>query len=283
MILQALIFDVDGTLAETEEIHRKAFNQAFSEAGLDWHWSQEHYRKLLTISGGKERIRHFIHNISHDSDEYKSFLEAVAENKLEPLDDTSLNLWIASLHLLKGAHYAEIMAAGEIELRPGVERLIREAHHNGLRLAIATTTSMENITALFNATMGNEVLDWFEVIGAAEQAPVKKPDPSVYLWVLQQLDLPGSQCLAIEDTHNGVCAATGADIPVLITQSYYSEGEDFSGAVTVLTDLGEPDSPYRILANVNTDVNSDFSNKADRMNTFVDVEQLRYWASTINE
>ena len=230
MNLQALIFDVDGTLAETEEVHRKAFNRAFADAGLDWHWSRERYRELLAVSGGKERIRHFI-----------------GEDDPAQAQRPDLDAWIAGLHQAKTRHYAEMMAAGEAELRPGVERLIREAHRIGLRLAIATTTSMANITALFDATMGHEALAWFEVIGAAEQAPVKKPDPSVYLWVLEQLKLPPDACLAIEDTRNGVQAATAAGIPVLVTESFYSQGEDFTGAIAVLTDLGEPHRPHQIL------------------------------------
>lgn len=233
MKLQALIFDVDGTLAETEEIHRKAFNLAFADEGLDWLWSRERYRDLLAVSGGKERMLHYL-------------------TEEDPLQSQRENLaaWIAELHQSKTAHYTGLMAAGEIELRPGVERLIREARQAGLRLAIATTTSMANITALFDATLGEEVLSWFEVIGAAEQATLKKPDPLVYRWVLEQLDLPAAECLAIEDTHNGVQSACGAGIPVLVTQSYYSEGEDFSGAVAVLSDLGEPHQPYQVLAGV---------------------------------
>lgn len=235
MKLQALIFDVDGTLAETEEIHRRAFNRAFAEAGLDWHWSRERYRELLATSGGKERIRRYME-----------------EEGAEQLGRNDLDEWIAGLHKAKTRHYTGMMAAGEVELRPGVERLIREAHALGLRLAIATTTTMANITALFDATVGHEVLEWFEVVGAAEQAPVKKPDPSVYLWVLEQLDLSPDVCLAIEDTRNGVLAARAAGLPVLVTESYYSQGEDFSGALAVLSDLGEPHSPHEVLAGSST-------------------------------
>ncbi|HID45838.1 MAG TPA: HAD family hydrolase, partial [Chromatiaceae bacterium] len=158
MNLKALIFDVDGTLAETEEIHRKAFNRAFAEAGLDWRWSRERYRELLAISGGKERIRLYIEQ------EHQDFLQR-----------PNLQEWIAGLHKNKTAIYADIIAAGEVELRPGVERLIREARQAGLKLAIATTTSMSNIVALFDATLGREALDWFDAIGGAEQAPNKKP------------------------------------------------------------------------------------------------------------
>ncbi len=253
MQLKALIFDVDGTLAETEEIHRKAFNRAFADAGLNWHWSRECYRELLVVSGGKERIRHYI-----------------SENDPKQAYRKNLTQWIADLHQAKTAHYTRIMATGEVELRPGVERLIRQAHADGLRLAIATTTSMANITALFDATLGAEILNWFDAIGAAEQAAIKKPDPSVYLWVLQQLKLPATECLAIEDTRNGIQAAKSAAIPVLVTQSYYSEGEDFSGALAVLSDLGEPDRPYQALAGF------------DKKPGLVTPEQLHTWYTATN-
>ena len=251
MSLQALIFDVDGTLAETEETHRKAFNRTFADAGLDWQWDRERYRELLAVSGGKERIRQF-----------------VAEEDPAQAERIDFDEWVAGLHRAKTIHYANMMAAGEIELRPGVERLIREAHTDSLRLAIATTTSMANIEALFDATLGRESLCWFNVVAAAEQAPVKKPDHAVYFRVLEGLRLPAADCLAIEDTRNGVLAASAAGIPVLVTQSYYSEGEDFSGALAVLSDLGEPDCHYRVLAGI------------DDVPGWVDTKGLRSWLAT---
>ena len=235
MTLKAILFDVDGTLAETEEIHRKAFNRAFADAGLDWHWSRERYRSLLTTSGGKERIRRYM-----------------AEENAPSLSSqwVDINGWIAELHQAKTKIYADMMAAGEVELRPGVERLIREARQAGLKLAIATTTTPDNIRALFQATLGEEALAWFDVIGDAETSPEKKPDPSVYLHVLEQLALTPQDCVAIEDTRNGVLAARAASVPVLVTQSFYSEGEDFDGAFAVLSDLGEPDKPCRVISGV---------------------------------
>ncbi len=236
MSFKALIFDVDGTLAETEEAHRKAFNKAFAEAGLDWNWSRERYRELLAVSGGKERILQFIR------DEAQSWLQK-----------EGLEAWIAELHKEKTRIYAEMMAAGEVGLRPGVERLIDEAREADIRLAIATTTTNANIDALFEATLGLHALDWFDVVGAAAQAPVKKPDPSVYQWVLDALSLSPQECIAIEDTRNGVLAARGADIPVVVTQSFYSAGEDFSGALAVISDLGEPDAPFDPLGGLATE------------------------------
>jgi HAD superfamily hydrolase (TIGR01509 family) len=228
--LQALIFDVDGTLAETEEGHRKAFNQAFTEAGLSWRWDRRRYSELLAVSGGKERIRRFV----ADEDPTRAGLAGYDE-------------WVLGLHRAKTAAYLRLMAGGEIELRPGVARLIREAHTEGLRLAIATTTTGANVTALFEATLGTDWLSRFEVVAAAEQAPTKKPDPSVYQWVLERLRLPADACLAIEDTHNGLLAASAIGIRVLVTPSTYSQDDDFGGALAVVSNLGEPGSPYRAL------------------------------------
>ncbi len=254
MTLQALIFDVDGTLAETEEVHRRAFNRAFAEAGLDWHWRRERYRELLKTSGGKERI-----------------LRHIREEHPELLARADLDEWIAGLHRAKTAHYKALMAAGEVELRPGVARLIGEARAQGLKLAIATTTTRANIDALFEATLGREALDWFAVIVAAEEAPVKKPDPSVYRVALARLGLPAAACLAIEDTRNGVLAARGAGVPVLVTQSFYSAGEDFDGALAVLSDLGEPDRPHQVLAG---DIDS---------RGWVTVDDLRRWLASAGQ
>jgi HAD superfamily hydrolase (TIGR01509 family) len=252
MGLQALIFDVDGTLAETEETHREAFNRAFADAGLEWRWGRGRYAELLAVSGGKERIRRF-----------------VEQDDPAHADRADFGEWVSGLHRAKTVAYANMLAAGDLELRPGVERLIREAHAEGLQLAIATTTSRANIEALFDATLGREWLSRFSVVAAAEQAPVKKPDPSVFLRALKGLRLPATDCLAIEDTRNGVLAATAAGIPVLATPSSYSEGEDFTGALAVLSDLGEPGCPYRVLTG------------SDDGPGWVDVERLRSWHATV--
>ena len=170
--LKALLFDVDGTLAETEEVHRLAFNRAFGEAGLDWTWDRQLYGKLLAVSGGRERIAHFIETCG-------ATLPAGA-------DAPAL---IAALHREKTRHYAAMLATGEIALRPGVERLLRQATGEGLRLAIVTTTSAANVMPLLQATVGRDAAQWFEVMCTAEQAPVKKPAPDAYLWTLQRLAL----------------------------------------------------------------------------------------------
>ncbi len=217
---RAIIFDVDGTLAETEEAHRKAFNRAFAAAGLDWQWDQALYRKLLAVTGGKERIRYFI----------EDFGGAGA-----PTD--GLDAYIKALHATKTEAYVEIVTGGELELRPGVRELIHAARDKGYRLAIATTTTPANIDALFAATLGESGHDLFEVICAGDSVPNKKPAPDVYLKALAELDLPAASCVAIEDSRNGLLSAVAAGIPAIVTPGIYTSGEDFGEAALVVDDL----------------------------------------------
>ncbi|PTQ87041.1 HAD family hydrolase [Nitrosomonas ureae] len=225
--LQAVLFDVDGTLADTEQDgHRVAFNAAFQQFNLDWNWDIDLYGKLLEITGGKERIRYFMENFVPTE-----------------LNKNDLTNWIASLHKAKTKYFESLMETGNIPLRPGVARLIQELRQKKIKFAIATTTTMENVTSLLKSTLGEESIDWFDVIGAGDIVPSKKPAPDIYHWVLNQLDLPAQQCIAIEDSENGLKSARAALLPTLITVSGYTHQQRFDEAVAVLSDLGEPSKP----------------------------------------
>ena len=228
--LQALIFDVDGTLAETEEAHREAFNQTFQELGLSWHWGQPLYKKLLDITGGKERIRHYV---SH-------YHTAHAKRLLK-------GNWVAELHKRKTARYAEMASSGEIALRPGVARLLAEARENGIRLAIATTTNMAPLTALFEGTLGSEAMGWFEAIAAGDMAHNKKPAPDLYELALAKLGVAPAACLALEDSRNGILSSTAAGLATVITKSAYTQDQEFPEAIAVLDNLGEPHIAFKPL------------------------------------
>jgi len=223
-MLRALIFDVDGTLADTESAHRAAFNHAFGELGLDWHWEEALYTELLEISGGKERILHYWKQVNPD-------MKALSGHAVQ---DT-----VARIHELKTAHYEAAVASGAVALRPGVLALIDEALVQGLQLAIATTTSPVNIAALLRQAMGPAWRHNFSAIGDASSAPVKKPHPQVYLQMLEALKLDARDCLAFEDSGNGLKAATLAGLATIITPTRYTRHHDFNRALHVLPDLGE--------------------------------------------
>ena len=223
--LQALIFDVDGTLAETEELHRHAFNAAFAEAGLDWHWDQAAYAGLLEVTGGKERIAR-----------YMATLPA-------PLGGDA----VRRLHAAKTAHYVAAVEAGKVMLRPGVRRLLLEARAAGLRLAIATTTSPANVDALLHATLEADGPGLFDVVGAGDVVPRKKPAPDIYRWVLDRLGLSATCCIAFEDTPNGLHSALGAGIRTVVTTSLYGGTAGFEDALLVVDGLGDPAAPCRVL------------------------------------
>lgn len=224
MTLKAVIFDVDGTLADTEEAHRQAFNATFKEFGLPWHWDVALYVELLAVAGGKERLAHYC--------------RCVNPQRMAQPDSAE---FIARLHQRKTRVYERRVEMGAVPARPGVIRLIRELAEAGIRLAIATTTSRANVDVLLATTLTDLPPDCFEIIGAGEHATAKKPAPDIYRWVVDQLGLPGSACLAIEDSKNGVRAACGAGIPVLVTESSWTCRDDFTGAITVLPDLAQVD------------------------------------------
>ena len=228
--LTTLLFDVDGTLAETEEIHRQSFNRSFAQAGLDWHWSQPMYAGLLAVTGGKERIRFYLANhqpeftVSGDLDEY-----------------------IADLHASKTVIYTETMATGNVPMRPGVKRLISEARQSGLRLGIATTTTPANVSALLQHNLAPDAESWFEVIAAGGVVPAKKPAPDIYHYAMQAMGVSPAECLAFEDSENGLLSARAAGLQTLVTVSEYTGNHNFTGAALVLDQLGEPDSPFRVI------------------------------------
>jgi HAD superfamily hydrolase (TIGR01509 family) len=222
--LKALVFDVDGTLADTEMAHMDAFNHAFAAEGLDWHWDVETYTRLLEISGGKERMMHYWKQVHPD---------------IKDIDGGGLKDTIDRLHTMKSAAYENAVQSYAVQLRPGVLSLIQSAHQAGLRLAIATTTSPVNIAVLLRNAIGPDWKSLFTVIEDASTAPNKKPHPQVYNQTLSRLGLAGKDCLAFEDSSNGLRAAISAGLPVLVTPNSFTAHHDFSGALKVLPDLSQ--------------------------------------------
>lgn len=229
--LRALLFDVDGTLAETEEVHRVSFNAAFAASGLDWVWSVDMYRQLLAVTGGKERILHYLDSQRPDFQRPAALAE-----------------FIAGLHQAKTRIYTDTVARGGVPLRPGVRRLLDLARASGLRLAIATTTTPDNVTALLKASIAPDAESWFEVIAAGSMVPKKKPAPDIYYYAMEHMGLGPEACLAFEDSENGLISARAAGLKTIVTVSDYTQGHDFTGAALLLDQFGEPDHPFHVLA-----------------------------------
>lgn len=249
MALEALLFDVDGTLADTErDGHRPAFNLAFADFGLDWNWDAALYGKLLAVTGGKERIRYYVEHFRPDY--------------VKPADFDDL---VAQLHQAKTRHYTEMLAEGTVPVRPGIRRLLDEARAAGMRLAVVTTTTPQNVTELLRHSLAEDAESWFEVIAAGDIVPAKKPAPDIYHWALQKMKLAPEQCLAFEDSHNGLRASQGAGVKTVVTVNGYTAHERFDDALAVLSDLGEPDSPFSVLR-------GDAAGQG-----FVDMTLLRRW------
>jgi len=230
--LKALIFDVDGTLTDNEcNGHRVAFNLAFRDAGLDWDWDVPTYLRLLEVFGGKERIRYYIEDFLTDF------------RPPENLDD-----FIRKLHKQKTDHYLALLKSGALSLRPGVKRLIREARSAGLKLAIASTTTLENAILLITMSLGEKSADWFDVIACGDVVANKKPAPDIYRYTLEQLRLTADECLVIEDTEAGLASAKAAGLTTVITVNDATRDQDFTGAAIVLDQLGEPQRGFKVLA-----------------------------------
>lgn len=214
MTLSAIIFDVDGRLAETEELHRRALNESFAAHGPGWNWDQPRCRELLQVTSGKERIAHDLSQ------------RGIAEGHDLP-----------ALHRAKTDRYTELMANGEIALRPGIADLIRSGPEAGLRLAVATTTSRPNIDALIRATLGCAAEDPFDAVAAGDEVPAKKPAPDVYLLALERLGLPPEDAVALEDSVNGLMPARAAGLRCVVNPATCTSVDPFPEDCTLVQDF----------------------------------------------
>jgi beta-phosphoglucomutase-like phosphatase (HAD superfamily) len=246
MLLKALIFDVDGTLAETEEAHRQSFNEAFAAFGLPWIWDKELYRELLQVTGGKERLRYYIDRWGPER------------------SDLALSHF-GRIYELSSARYAALVGEGAAQPRPGIRRLISEARQRGVKLAIATTSAPGSVEALLRSMLGEKGPSWFVVIAAGDSVAHKKPAPDIYRLALEKLRCRPQSSIAIEDSENGVKAAVAAGLPVIAAPSSYLGADDLSLADSVLTDLGEPGRPCRLISGLKFE------------HGYVDIDALNDW------
>jgi HAD superfamily hydrolase (TIGR01509 family) len=224
-MIRALLWDVDGTLAETERHgHLNAFNLAFAEAQVPWRWSAERYGELLRVTGGRERL-----------------LFDMGSQPEAPRDERSRAALAAELHRLKGRHYEAIVATGQLPLRPGVAELLEDCTRAGVKLGIVTTTGRGNVEALLGRHLGSRWRERFTTLVCAEEAPRKKPDPEAYQVALASLALQADAAVAVEDSPAGVEAARRAGVRVVLTRSYYfPDTQAGKGVLACGPSLGEP-------------------------------------------
>ena len=227
--MSALVFDCDGVLADTERHgHLPAFNQTFREFGIPVQWSEEEYGRKLLIGGGKERMA---------SELTPEFVRA---NRL-PEDPEALAAEVAKWHKRKTQLYTEMVASGKLPPRPGIARIIREAQDAGWTLGVASTSAEASVRAILEYAVGRERAERFDLVLAGDVVAHKKPAPDIYLLALERLDIDPAQVLVIEDSRNGLEAAHAAGLRCLVTVNGYTEKEDFSEAILVVSSLGDPD------------------------------------------
>jgi HAD superfamily hydrolase (TIGR01509 family) len=233
----ALLFDCDGVLADTErDGHLPAFNQTFAEFGLPVRWTEKEYGHKLQIGGGKERIRSLLTP------------EFVRRAGL-PSDPAALTECVMRWHRRKTEIFTEMVQSGRIAPRPGIGRIARSAVSAGWQVAVASTSAEDSVRAVLQAAVGPELAAGFAVF-AGDAVPRKKPAPDIYLLALRKLAADMANTVVVEDSRNGLLAATGAGLPCLVTLSTYTQTEDMTGAALVVSSLGNPGTPsVQVLAN----------------------------------
>lgn len=228
MTLEALVFDLDGTFVDTDELHRRAFNQAFLEFELGFDWTPDLYEKLVAVSGGADRIRHFIDGSPLPQ-----------ERKL------ALHNVVPAVHREKTRIYGELLSDNSVQLRPGVRRLMQEAREAGMLIGVVATSASANMQPLIVSVLGREGASDIRAFVSADRVAHKKPAPDIYNLALSMLGVSPACGVAFEDSRNGVLAAKGAGLFTIATPSRWTRSQDFSGADVCLSGLGEPDQPLR--------------------------------------
>lgn len=228
--LKAIIFDVDGTLADTEDVHRLAFNHVFQEYGLDWHWTPELYRELLAISGGRERIASYGQGL-----------------RRRFASDRAFEDFVVAMHKAKTRKYAAMLTEGEVGLRTGMRRLLDEARAAGLKLGIATSSARTNVETLLDNNLPYGWRQWFTALETCDSVVPKKPSPAVYLAALARLGCAARHTVALEDTRNGLAAARAAQLVTIVTTHRFTREHDFPDADLVVDSAGDPNAPFTVL------------------------------------
>jgi beta-phosphoglucomutase-like phosphatase (HAD superfamily) len=224
--VQAVLFDLDGTLVDSEELHRQAFNHAFLKFRLGWSWNPFDYEALLNVSGGAERIGVYVEKL-----------------RLPPAETSRLRRLVPAVHREKTRLYGELLAGGSVRLRSGVARLFGEAREAGVKIGLVATSSLANVQNLLTAILGSEGSKAIGAVVGADLVEHKKPAPDIYRLLLSMVRAPAARCVAFEDSANGLAAAKTAGLCTVVTPSGWTRAQDFASADLLLGKLGDPSDP----------------------------------------
>ena len=202
---KALLFGSIGTIVETSEIQRKSFNSAFKIAGLKWNWTKEIYKNLLNKSGGEERI-------------------------LRYAKQTKSNVNSKNIRKLKTKIFNRYLKKNKLKLRPGVKEIIKYSKKNQIKLALVTSTTLDNINSIFFCLRENLNKKDFNFIGNSTLVKKSKPSAEIYKLALKKLRLSPKECIAIEDTQESLNSAIKAKLKCFIFPGKFHKSKKFNGA-----------------------------------------------------
>lgn len=252
MALNAIIFDVDGTIAETDEIHRAAFNLSFRDKGLRWHWSHSVYARLSDAQSPHDKLLKFI-----------------AEFRADELDEFIRTGMFDAVIARANRHFIELIESGSVSLRAGVARLIKEARNARIKLALCTISPVNTFEVLLQNHFGLSALDIFDVVTTRETLPTAADALVAYKHTIERLGCTPNTCFAVENSEAGVRAARSAGLRVVATPGIYTSSGDFSQADVVISDLGHPAAPFQLIR----------GNAA--MHNFVSIDALQTWSGQL--
>eukprot|EP00210_Caulerpa_lentillifera_P009070 g8655.t1 len=248
--LDALVLDCDGVIVESENLHRVAYNDSFKEFNVLINgdlvdWSEEFYDEFQNkVGGGKPKMRWYFRH--HGWPTTSRFLTP-------PEDPESQEALIDELQSWKSSRYRELIGSGEIEPRPGILRLIKEAREKGLKVAVCSASTKPSVVFVLENLLGDEIFSSLDCFLAGDDVKEKKPNPLIYKTAAERLGLAPRNCLVIEDSAIGVEAALGAGMRCIVTYTRSSKSQSFQGAELIVPNLENP-TPIHIEQFLNSSI-----------------------------
>lgn len=205
--MAAILFGSISTIADTSELQRHAYNEAFAAHGLDWTWDRDQYAAMLDESGGQDRVASYASSLGQEVD-------------------------AQAIHQTKSAQFQQHLAEGSVTVRDGVADTVRRAHDAGMKVALVTTTAEANVAALLQAVEPELDRSSFDLVVDSSTVSEPKPDAAAYRFALDQLGEQATDCVAIEDNVGGVRAAAAAELSCVAFPNANTSAHDFGSATT---------------------------------------------------